>query len=359
MPVRSASEGFQRRRLLAEYSRLAAKLGRRFDMRSFSSSLATLAILVLGCSAPTEDGALIGTIERDRLELVAEAREAIVELAVKEGQVVAAGDLVLRLDDERARVALAAEVARRDQAGARLAELVRGPRAEEIRQAHARLEGATSELETARLDRDRVASLVNSGVTSRQSLDHAENTVAAASSRRDQTSWALRQLETGVTSEELAQARDALSAAEASVQAAGIPLERLTIHAPVAAAIEALPYELGERPPVGAVVAVLLANARTYARVFVPETVRARVHPGVRARVRPDGLAKDFEGVVRVVASDPDFTPYFALNEHDRGRLSYLAEIDLVGDDARALPAGLPVSVWLELEPSPGSAEGR
>ena len=47
---------------------------------------------------------------------------------------------------------------------------------------------------------------------------------------------------------------------------------------------------------VGAVVAVLLADGAPYARVYVPEEIRARVVPGARATVRIDGVEGEFSG---------------------------------------------------------------
>ena len=44
------------------------------------------------------DDALLGTLERDRLELVAEDQQTILEVAVREGEAVEAGELLLRLD---------------------------------------------------------------------------------------------------------------------------------------------------------------------------------------------------------------------------------------------------------------------
>ena len=41
----------------------------------------------------------------------------------------------------------------------------------------------------------------------------------------------------------------------------------------------------------------------------------------------------------------PKFTPCFALNQHDRSRLSYLAEVELDVDDQQELPIGIPVEV--------------
>jgi HlyD family secretion protein len=105
--------------------------------------------------------------------------------------------------------------------------------------------------------------------------------------------------------------------------------------------VDKMLYQVGERPAVGATVAVLLDSSRVYARVYVPEYLRARVIPGSSIQVQVDGVAGEMTGTVRWVSTDASFTPYFALTEHDRSRLSYLAEIDLV--TAGDLPSGLPV----------------
>ncbi|MCA9510415.1 MAG: hypothetical protein KC560_06890, partial [Myxococcales bacterium] len=75
------------------------------------------------------------------------------------------------------------------------------------------------------------------------------------------------------------------------------------------------------------------------------------VAPGAAARVHVDGVDAPFAARVRSVSSDAAFTPYYALTKHDRGRLTWVAEIDLTEDAARALPTGLPVEAELELAP--------
>jgi HlyD family secretion protein len=102
-------------------------------------------------------------------------------------------------------------------------------------------------------------------------------------------------------------------------------------------------YQMGERPKIGAIIAVILDNSRTYARVYVPEALRSSVQPGEQLDVRIDGDTRTFTGTVRWVSADASFTPYFALTEHDRSRVSYLAEIDVA--DASSLPSGVPLEV--------------
>ena len=94
--------------------------------------------------------------------------------------------------------------------------------------------------------------------------------------------------------------------------------------------------------------AILLSGQQPYARVFVPESMRVRVVPGTSARVFVDGLDAPLAGRVRWVANEAAFTPYFALTEHDRGRLSFAAKVDVLNASSR-LPDGVPVEVELLL----------
>src|SRR3546814_16236523 len=92
----------------------------------------------------------------------------------------------------------------------------------------------------------------------------------------------------------------------------------------------------------------MLVGDAPHARVYVPEPLRAGVAVGQRARVfvGADDGEQVFEGTVRMIRSEPTFTPYYALIGDAAARLSYLAEIQ-PDEDAGALPAGLPVRVAL------------
>jgi HlyD family secretion protein len=306
---------------------------------------ALAALVVLGGCGRGEMPPAVGTLERDRLDLVAEVSEPIVARPVREGDSVEAGTVLVRLDDARLRAQEAQAAGARDRVAARLAELERGPRAERIAQTRAQLEGAQGRLTTAQRDLERARGLVDRGVASPQRLDAAQATFDEAQASRDASRAQLRELEDGTTSEELDQARASLAEADAALADVRVRLGRLEVRAPVAGRIDALPYEVGEQPPAGGVVAVLLAGERPYARVYVPEAVRVHVVPGTPALVHVDGLDAPLHGRVRTVASDASFTPYFALTERDRGRLVFPAKVDLVGDEAQRLPSGVPVEV--------------
>jgi HlyD family secretion protein len=330
-------------------------------MTTAARALATaIGALLAACGGDGEPLAAVGTLERDRVELRAETDDPIVEIAAREGDDLAAGAPVLRLDATRMDAQRARARARRDETTARLAELVRGPRRELITEARARLEGDESALSVAELELRRATELAASGVVAAARVDERRRERDAALARRDQDQAALAALLHGATGEELDQARGALAAAEAELADIEVRVRRLAVSAPVAGRLDALPYELGERPRAGDVVAVLLAAGAPYARVYVPEPLLIAARQGAPAEVRVDGDARAFPGHVRRLSAEAAFTPHFALTERDRSRLAYLAEIELDSAAARGLPTGVPVEVRFTSgsESPPGAGDG-
>lgn len=309
-------------------------------------------ILLAGC-APDTDRVLLGTLERDRIELVAESNEPIIGILVREGDRVAKGQTLARLDPSATDARLAQARAVVAQAEGLLAERVTGPRREEILAARARLAGAQARLEATDKEYQRIAELVDRRLLPQNDLDRQRAARDGAIAERDAAREELLALERGTRSEVLDQAQAALAAATAQLAELEISRGRLDITAPRDGIVDALPYKLGDRPPRGAPVVVMLADGAPYARVFVPEPVRAGVQPGTEATVRIDGTGRDWKGRVRYVSTDAAFTPYYALNERDRSRLSFLAEVELVEQEAATLPAGMPVEVEI---PAGGAA---
>jgi len=319
-------------------------------MRSLGITVVS-GLALFACTGEVDPPA-VGTLERDRIELSADASEPIAHVAVREGDTVEPGQLIVQLDDARFAAELRQQEAVRDQALARLAELERGPRQQAIAESRARLQGAQSALSIARRELERVRALHTASYESEQRLDRLREQRDEAAAQRDALRAAYDALIEGTTSEELAQSRSALAAAESAVDVAQIRVERLALRAPVTATVDALPFEVGERPPLGASVATLLADTAPYARIYVPEPLRVHVKTGTAARVRIDGIEGDLAGRLRSIERDPAFTPYFALTQHDRGRLTYVAEVELTEARAMELPTGIPVQVYFDLEAS-------
>ncbi len=307
-------------------------------------SLVLVPLMLGACTAGESALPVVGTLERERIELIAEANEPIVAVVVREGERVQAGQVLLRLDPSRHQAMLAQARAMAERTRQRLAELVRGPRREVIAEARADLEGMEAQYVTAQREYTRVESLVERRLLSPAELDQARAQRDMAQAERLQAAARLTALLEGATAEELEQARAAVAEAEAATRALEISVERLTVRAPQDGIIDALPYYLGERPPAGAAVVVMLTGV-PYARVYIPAPLRPHIRTGMEVAIHVEGLTNSFKGRVRFIATEAAFTPYFALTERDRSRLTYLAEIPLVGAEAQKLPVGQPVTV--------------
>lgn len=299
-------------------------------------------IALSACSGEGDPSRVVGELTSDRVELVAESNEPIIEILVAEGARVAAGDLLVRQDNRRADARLAEAEGALRQAEARLAELVRGPRQELIDAARANFEGATRELAFRKADYERTLAVAERDLASPGDLDSARAALDNAIATRDLRRAELEERLAGTTVEELEQAEAAVDQAAARRDSAGIDVERHDIRAPVDGVADTRLFEVGERPNPGQPVMVLLAGVQPHARVYVPERLRALVRPGSSATLFIDGMDTSIRGRVRWVATEAAFTPYFALTERDRGRLSYIAKID-IAEDRERLPDGVPL----------------
>ena len=298
-------------------------------------------LLVLGACDNNETTYMVGTLERDRIDVVVESNEPIVSIRAADGQAVEAGDMILQQDPQRAEARLAQQTGLHNQAAARLAELQRGPREESIREARARLEASRAQEANTLANLNRTREVFAKGLSSEGQLDTDEALYKTAAAQVKADSEALSRLLNGTTVEELDQAVAAVQAADAMVRQAQLDLDRTRIFSPVTGVVDKVLFRMGERPAPGTTVAVVMDSARTFARVYVPEHIRTRVTPGANIGIRIDGEEGVLSGQVRWVSTDATFTPYFALTEHDRSRLSYLAEIDI--PDAAHLPSGVPL----------------
>ena len=318
------------------------------------SYLLLLLPLLSACNSGTEKPQLLGVLEWDRIAVINENPERIMEIMVREGERVQAGQVLMQQDTERAEIALRGLVAQRAQVAARLAELVRGPRQEQIAETRALLQGAESELANATLEHARFEKLFTQKLASQAELDRARVAMDSAEARSMALQEELNAMLTGTTREELDQVESALRETEAQVRLGEITVKRHSLTSSRGGIVDMLPYKTGALPAVGATVATILDTQRPYVRVYLPEPLRIKVSVGSTVEAKIDGLAAGIPGKFRWISADPAFTPYYALTERDRSRLSFLAEIDLQTEEQTLnYAAGIPVQVYL-----PGVSDG-
>jgi HlyD family secretion protein len=304
--------------------------------------LAPFAVLALGGCAERGPAPFVGTLEWDRVAVTAELAEPVLRWAVAEGDRVEAGAVLLELDARRQDARIAEQQAQLAAMEALFAEATHGARIETIDAARANLERARAARTDAETEYTRVAELRKRELVAQSAVDQA---LAARNQRRAETQAAeaqLRELTAGTRPEQIEHAEAAVAASRAALETLQLTRERLTVRAPRAGRVDALPFRPGDQPPVGAELVSMLVGDAPYARVLVPAPRRAELKIGARFEVRVEGVATPFTATLRSIRSEPSFTPYYALAGDDATRLVYRAELLL--DGGADLPAGLPVT---------------
>ncbi|WP_435304040.1 HlyD family secretion protein [Vibrio harveyi] len=308
--------------------------------------LGTFVITLLTACSKDDGQQALGTLERDRVTFTATSSEIIRALPIKEGSQVTEGEVLVQLDTKNQEAILARAVAEQAKADAYLLKLTNGERPEDIAAAQARVARAEAQLTEAQKNYQRKAELVRKKLISQSEKDTALAARDSARAELDSSQEEFSKLTAGSRPEDIEQAKAELMAAKADVALQQQKLAELTITTTRDGLLDNLPFNLGERVPVNGIVAVIQASRVPYARVYVPATYRVNFIPGKAVQVHVDGVEKPLEGTVRWVATEPSFTPYFALTEEERSRLMYLAEVDLQ-DSAESLPSGIPAQVDL------------
>jgi HlyD family secretion protein len=309
----------------------------------FSISIAAAGLA--GCHRDAAPPPLLGTLEWDRIAVIAEVSEPIMQILVKEGESVQADQLLMTLDPRRTQAQLDAARADQQRLSAALDELRHGARIETIDASRAALARTQAAAANARLARDRAAEVRKKALISQADLDNANAALRQADADANAAKANLAELLHGTRIEDIAQGEAQLAQAQATVTQLSVTLERLSVRAPRAGRVDTLPFKLGDRPPQGAGVVSFLVGDAPYVRVFVPESQRVGMQQGARFNVKIEGIDKPFTATALRIASEASFTPYYALTGDDASRLVYRAELGLEGAEARNLPAGLPCQV--------------
>ncbi len=305
--------------------------------------------LVRRTSAPQEFTAS-GIVEATEARLGFQAPGRIDEVLAREGDRVAALDVLARLESEEMEARKAQAEAQVAAARALLLELERGTRSEEIRQARAVADAAGKRHADAERDLERANRLFEGGAISREAHDKAVLQQELSSDQRDQAAEALRLLEAGPRPERIQAQRAQLAQAVATVRAVEATLANLTITAPFDGVVTVRHREPGEIVQAGGPVLTVMNPADRWVRIYVPEDRIAAVKLGTTAEITTDTYPdRAYRGEVSFIASEAEFTPKNVQTAEERVRLVYAVKVRIIGDALQDLKSGMPTDVRLDM----------
>lgn len=297
-----------------------------------------------------------GRIEGDRITVAPKSAGRVVELAVREGDVVSAGQVLVRLDGRatsaRLEQAAAAQASLGAQLGAQQAaiELLRAETAVAVQAARTQVAAAEADLRRAEAahaqdgrDHARAAELSSQGFVGPQALERAGLVFKQSAEVRDaaraalaQARQALRDAELGprrvqAREAELAVTRARMQEAAAALSEARSALDDLTLSAPLAGTVTGRFVDLGEVVNAGTPLLELTDLGRLYLKAYLPETLIGRVRRGMPAQIHVDAFpGEPFAATLRYIAARAEFTPKEVQTVDERVKLVY--EVRLYAD---------------------------
>ena len=308
--------------------------------------IALLLLLALAGCKPNGDSVYQGYAEGEYLRMAPEAAGRLMVLNVARGDRVRAGDLLFQLDEREATIARDQAAADLAEASARLADLTKGSRPEEIAVFQAELAQAEAQLA---MDVPRLK---------RREMLRASDTVAAeerdtAAGAVDTDRAKIAEAKARIASAQLAGRQDVIDAATANVAAdraklaeAERQLAERRIFAPSEAVVDDTLYRLGEQVMAGSPVVSLLPPENIKIRFFLPEPMLGRIHVGDKVNLACDSCPGGMTATIRYIAPRAEFTPPVIYSVGSRDKLVYLIEAKPDRDPAAFHP-GQPVDVSL------------
>lgn len=247
-----------------------------------------------------------GRIEAERVDVAVKFGGRIAEVLVDEGQMVAAGHTIARIDSTE----LEAQI--------RAAEAATRQAQQELAQAKALEAQREGELAYAKAELSRAEKLSADGYATGETLDQRRSAhitaVAALNTARAQ----------------IASAEAAIKASQASVAALHANLAEYTLVAPRGGRVQYRLAEPGEVLAAGGKVVSLLDLTDVYMDVYLPTDDAGRLRFGAEARLILDAAPQYvIPASVDFVASEAQFTPKYVETESEREKLTFRIKLQI------------------------------
>ena len=313
------------------------------------------------CGGRAEENAAraSGYVEATDVRVAPQVGGRLIEVAVAEGDRVAAGALIAKLDTADTELALRRVEADRDQAVAALKLLEAGSRAEDIGQARAQAESAQadvgaaeSELQSATADLQRFDALLQANAGSRKQRDDAatRREVAAARvnairERARAANEAVARLRAGARPEEIAGARARVAAADAQIATVRKSVADAVLNSPVAGIVTAKLADAGETVAPRTPVVAITDLDHAWANVYVDEPVVPRLRLGQPVTLITDA-GQRLQGSITFISPKAEFTPRNVQTAAERSKLVYRIKVSADNREG-VLKPGMPVEAEL------------
>ena len=254
-----------------------------------------------------------GEVDATRFDMAARVDGRVAEIPVDRGQNIAAGAVLVRIDNPETLAqknqAMTAELV----AAAQLAHINAGTRAEEIAARKAALERAEAAVLLAQKTYDRINKLTGLGHASVADLDKATDSLDESQRGADQAKSAYDQAVNGYTKEEREIAEATVKKAIADTKQVQSIIDQMVVYAPVASQVYQRNVEPGEYVSPGVPLITLIDLNDMWVHFDLREDLVKTLKVGDRFKVRVPALGDgEITVEVRLIATKGEYASWRA-----------------------------------------------
>jgi HlyD family secretion protein len=304
-----------------------------------------LVLLATACTK-NADTSYPGYAEGEYVRIAAPYAGSLATLNVKRGERVALNAPLFSLEQESERAAREEAAARVKQAEAKVENLLKGRRPDEVNAVRAQLAQADTALKLSSAELKRTQDLVTSKFLSPARLDEARSAQERDRSRVAELNAQLKVAQLSGRPDEIAAASAEVKAAREQLAQADWRLAQKSQRSPKEALVADTLYTAGEWVQAGMPVVSLLPTENIKLKFFIPEKQLSAVKVGQPVQVSCDGCAP-ITANVSYIAPQAEYTSPLIYSKDNRATLVFLVEARAKPEDAAKLHPGQPVDVKL------------
>ena len=305
-------------------------------MRIIKLVLLFTTCFIIGCSNQNGKDLIetSGTIEATQVDIKSRVTGELLEIKIREGDKVRAGDVIAIIDDAELQIQKAQASAALNYAKAKYQTVIEGTRSEDKAQLEEFVKQAHLNFQNAKQDYERIKNLFETQSVSQKMLDDAKLRMEVVEAQLSAAKENLKKAITGARQSEINAAKAAVEQAKAAVDAVEKRINDAVVRSPIEGFTTLMNYEKGELVNAGAVLTRVVDLQSIWTKIFINEIDLGKIHLNQDVIIKADSFKdREFKGRISFISPEAEFTPKNIQTKEERVKLVYAVKVSISNDE--------------------------
>jgi HlyD family secretion protein len=289
-----------------------------------------------------------GTVEVTQVDIAPKVNGYLSGLTVEAGDSITSGQTIAKITRNDLEAQLLRDEAALDKAGAQLEDLRKGSRDAEKKAAAANVASAKAVLLKNRDDYQRIKTLYQKGVVSKQEYENSGAALQVAESSFQAAESQYNLVCQGARPDAIAAQIKEVERNRAIVASSRAAMNDTVLSSPLNGVVLSKNYQNGEYVNVGLSVLTIGDFNDCWVKIYVSSTQLGLLKLGQTARVRIDSYPnRDFQGTLKEISQTAEYTPRQSITAKERANMVFAVKVKL-DNQSGILKPGMPADVVLQ-----------